>query len=68
MQETWVQYLDWEDPLKKGMATHLYSCLENSMGRGAWWATVYGWGNKELDMTEQFIYINWAVPTWLARS
>ena len=22
MQETWVQYLAWEDPLEKGMATH----------------------------------------------
>ena len=22
MQETWVQPLGWEDPLKKGMATH----------------------------------------------
>ena len=22
MQETWVQYLDWEDPLEKGTATH----------------------------------------------
>ena len=22
MQETWVQSLDWEDPLDKGMATH----------------------------------------------
>ena len=22
MQETWVQYLDWEDPLEKEMATH----------------------------------------------
>ena len=22
MQETWVQSLYWEDPLKKGMATH----------------------------------------------
>ena len=22
MQETWVQSLDWEDPLEKGMATH----------------------------------------------
>ena len=26
MQETWVQSLDWEDPLEKGMATH-YSNL-----------------------------------------
>ena len=23
MQETWVQSLSWEDPLEKGMATHL---------------------------------------------
>ena len=22
MWETWVQSLDWEEPLKKGMATH----------------------------------------------
>ena len=22
MQETWVQFLGWEDPLDKGMATH----------------------------------------------
>ena len=28
-----------------------YSCLENPMDRGAWWATVYG-GCKESDMTE----------------
>ena len=22
MQETWVHFLSWEDPLEKGMATH----------------------------------------------
>ena len=22
MQETWVQFLGWEDPLEKGMVTH----------------------------------------------
>ena len=27
-----------------------YSCLENSMERGAWWATVYG-VTKKSDMT-----------------
>ena len=29
-----------------------YSCLGNSMGRGAWWATVHGI-TKESDMTEK---------------
>ena len=29
----------------------LYSCLENPMDRGAWWAPVHG-VTKELDMTE----------------
>ena len=83
VRETWVQSLDWEDPLEEGTATHSsifwsfsgssvgkesacsvgelglipgsgrssgernsyplqYSCPENSMDRGAWWATVHG--------------------------
>ena len=29
-----------------------YSCLENPMDRGVWWATVHG-VTKESDMTEQ---------------
>ena len=29
-----------------------YSCLENSMDRGGWWATVHGIA-EESDMTEQ---------------
>ena len=28
-----------------------YSCLENSMDRGAWWVAVHG-GHKEADMAE----------------
>ena len=31
-----------------------YSCLENPMNRGAFWATVHG-GCKETDITEQLI-------------
>ena len=44
MQETGVQSLGWEDPLKKEIATHSLqdSCLNSSMDRGAWWATVHG--------------------------
>ena len=33
----WVQFLDWEDPLKEEMATH-YSIL--AIDRGAWRAMV----------------------------
>ena len=29
-----------------------YSCLENSMDRGAWWSTVHGLQSKESDTTE----------------
>ena len=50
MQQTWVQSLGQEDPLEKKILQ--YSCLENPMDRGAWWATVHG-GHKELDMIEQ---------------
>ena len=50
MQETWVQFLAWEDPLEEAMATHS-SIL-------AWripWAEepgkVQSMGSKESDMT-----------------
>ena len=41
--ETWVQSLDQEDPLEKGMATH-FSILDwrIPMDRGIWQATVHG--------------------------
>ena len=40
MWETWVWYLGWEDPLKKGSVTPVqYVCLENPMDRGAWKAS-----------------------------
>ena len=36
-----VQSLGREDPLEEGNPFQ-YSCLENFMDRGAWWATVHG--------------------------
>ena len=43
MQEIRVRFLDQEDPLEKGMATHSSILApENSMDRGAWQATVHG--------------------------
>ena len=43
MQEPRVQFLGWEDPLEKEMATHS-SILAwgKSTDGGAWWATVHG--------------------------
>ena len=42
--ETWVPSLGWEDPLEEGGPGNplRYSCLENPMDRGGWWATVHG--------------------------
>ena len=43
MWETWVQSLDWEDPLQKGMATHSsILAWRIPMDRGTWQATVHG--------------------------
>ena len=43
MQETQVQYMDWEDPLEKEMEIHSsILAWENPMDRGAWQATVHG--------------------------
>ena len=50
MQEMQVRSVGQEDPLEEEMALQ-YSCLENSMGRGAWWVTVHGVA-KQSDTTE----------------
>ena len=43
MQETWVQSLDWEDPLEKGMTTHSsILAWRIPLDREAWRATVHG--------------------------
>ena len=53
VQETRVRPLGWEDPLEKEMATHpQYSCLGNSMDRGAWQATVQGVTKSQTRLTD----------------
>ena len=53
MQETQFQSLSQEDPLEKEIGNPLqYSCLENPMDRGNWWAVYSPCGHKESDTTE----------------
>ena len=67
MWETWVQSLDQEDPLEKGMATH---SLENSMDRGVCWPIVMpsmtGRGTWEKGKNQKSLYgrkwhLSWAL-------
>ena len=51
MQETWLQYLGWEDPLEEGIATHSnIRAWRIPMDSGAW-GGYNPWDCKELDMT-----------------
>ena len=46
---TWemrVRSLGQEDPLEKEMVPYSYSCLENSIDRGPWRATVHGFAKS----------------------
>ena len=56
MRETWVRFLNWEDPLEKGKATHC-SIL-------AW--RIHPWGSQESETTERLSLITLIiVPTLL---
>ena len=52
MQEMQIQSLGQKDPFEKEMGSLQYSCLQNSMDRGAWRTTVHGI-TKELDRAQQ---------------
>ena len=46
-QETWVQSLDWEDPLEESMATHSSNLAWRiPMDRGAWRAMAHGFAES----------------------
>ena len=53
MQETGVQSLGQEDSPGEGNGNPLhYSCLENSMDRGAWQATVHGVAKSQIQLND----------------
>ena len=63
VQETRVQSLGREDPLKKGMATHASILAGEFHGEEAWWAIVHG-VTKESGMTEQLTVSYFHLDKW----
>ena len=60
MQETQVQFLGWEDPAGEGNGNPLQdSCLENSMNKGTWRATVHGIAQSWTRNKQHFITLVW---------
>ena len=52
VQETWVRFLGWEDPLEMEMATHSSILAWEIPWTEELDAGYYPWGRKELGMTE----------------
>ena len=63
MQETWVQFQSWEDPLEEGMATHS-SILAWRIPSGQRSLVGYSlWCRKESDVTEGLTFPQiWPTP------
>ena len=62
MQETRVRSLDQKDSHGEGNGNPLqYSCLENSMDRGAWQASVLGGKDKTERVTLSF-FMDFSMP------
>ena len=50
--QTWVQSLDWEDPLEKAMATHSSILIWRIlMDRGSWRAAVNGFIKSQTQLS-----------------
>ena len=65
MRETWIQSPGLERSPGEGIGNPLqYSCLENSMNAGAWWATVHGAAKSRTqlsDVTFTFLSLSWTL-------
>ena len=52
--KTWVQFLDWEDPLEESMATHSSILTWRiPMDRGAWWAAVNRVAKSQTQLSDE---------------
>ena len=65
MRETRVRSLSWEHSPGEGNGNPLqYSCLENPMDRGAWWATVHGVTKSRTRLSDFTSLLSPIVPTF----
>ena len=49
-----VRFLVWEDPLEEENGNPLqYSCLENPIDRGAWWATFQRGAKSQTQLSDE---------------
>ena len=75
MQETWVQFLGWENPLEKGMATQPTPVFLPGEFHGQRSLDCSPWGCKKLDTTERLTFslslnynmilqLDFTVPRW----
>ena len=56
LPRSWVLSLGWGDPLKDGNSNLLqYSCLENPLGKGAWWLQSIGLKRIRHDWSNSFL-------------
>ena len=69
MWETRVRSLGWEDSPGEGNGNPLqYSCLENPMDEGAWWATVHEVAKCQTRLSDSWYwYHSHSYPTPEAR-
>ena len=66
MWETWVRSLGRKDTPGEGNGNPLqHSCLENLMGRGAWWATVYRITKSRTRLSDSRFLLFLVSGTWL---
>ena len=57
VQESWVQFPGWEDPLEKAMATHSsIHVWRIPMDRGTWQATVQEVSKSQTQLSDQAQY------------
>ena len=50
-QEIQVHFLGQEEPCSRKWHLLQYSCLENSMGRGGWWAIIHGAAKNQTQLS-----------------